>query len=57
MSLQEVFGLETTNGFGAGTVDGAYGMVPCTDPTNIADRGCDDEGVSWFEIGDSFWDI
>ena len=48
--LQDVFGLETTNGFGAGSVDGLYGVTPCTDPTNIADRGCDDDAVSWFRV-------
>ena len=43
--IEEVFGFNTTEGMGAGTVDGYYGVTPCSDPTNIADRGCDDDGV------------
>ena len=30
-------------------------MTPCSDPTNIADRGCDDEGVARFHIHMESW--
>ena len=30
-------------------------MAPCTDPTNIVDRGCDDDGSSKFHIHMESW--
>ena len=30
-------------------------MTPCSDPTNIADRGCDDDGTARFHIHMECW--